>query len=465
MSTQIVTVNASLTQAPAPNRLQQTGAILSQGGTNTATGTLTPVSTLAAGQAILSAPKALSSITWTTNVATATTTAPHGWTTADVVEAVIAGATAAAYNGTFAITITGASTFTYPLVVNPGGSASVPGTVTLADEAELLSQLTTYFAGNGVVTVNVLELGEGTPAEGVTYLTTWLASALGTPSQQYAFLVPREWDNVTSFLTLLANNTAVNAKLYFYVTTTTANRAVYAAKKNVLAEVEAPSIPATEFTLASAFGTALKQAPSSSNPVSPLGYAPSFGTTAYPQFGNQAVFTELAAAFVGWIATGAEGGITGNILKQGLMASGDTWNFWYSTDWAQINMQLAISNEVINGSAGGPNPLWYNQAGINRLQNRALQVARQGISAGLGLSNLPPLGTSLPIATFNANYNAGLYSGQIVVNAEPFSAYTAENPNDYGIGRYAGLTCVWIPQEPFQNIVFNLNATTLLVGG
>ena len=48
----IVTLNASLTQAPTPSTLQQTGAFVTQGGTNTAANTLTPVATLAALQAI-----------------------------------------------------------------------------------------------------------------------------------------------------------------------------------------------------------------------------------------------------------------------------------------------------------------------------------------------------------------------------------------------------------------------------
>ena len=459
----IVQINASVQQAPTPNTLQQTGALISQGGTTTAPGTLTLVPTLAALTALLAPGNAVTRLTWSGSVVTVTTTAPHGWTSGDVVPVVISGATPAAYNGTFTGTITGASTLTYPLASNPG-SETVPGTVSLGAVPELLAMGTTYFAGNGVPAVNVLELGEADVAANIAALTTFIANVDGSPQQQYGFLVPREWDNQTSFLTLCNNNTAVDAQLYFWVTTTLANRAVYSTPgyKCVYAEVEATGIPATEFSLASAFGVALKQQPSSTNKVPPLSYAPSFGTTPYPLRGNQTAFLELAAANVGWIGTGQQGGVSGNILFQGKMSDGNAWNFWYSVDWAQINMALALANEVINGSASSLNPLYYNQDGINRLQNRVVQTANQGVSAGLG--NGQVIATKLPIAQFLANVNSGQYDGQIVINAEPFTVYSAENPSDYGIGKYAGLACNWIPQLGFLNVVFNLNATTLIAG-
>jgi hypothetical protein len=470
MSTAIVTVNAAIQQAPAPSNLQQRVALISQGGTTEASQSLTLISTLAALTAILSAAQALTSITWTTNVATGTTTAPHGWTSGDTINATISGATPTAYNGTFPITITGASTFTYPLLTNPGGSASVPGSVILADEAELLQMGTTYFAGNGVIAPYVLELGEGTATEGVAALTTWIGNNGGTPSDIYQFLVPREWDNNSAFLTFLALYTATNKKRYFYVTTTVANRAVYAGLKAVLAEVEAGgvngsttvSIGASEFSLASAFGTTATMKPGSSTPLTPLGYAPSFGTTAYPQQGNANIFTELAAANVGWIATGAEGGVATNILKQGLMADGNPWNFWYSVDWAQINFQLALANEVINGSVPGTlNPLFYNQQGINRLQNRCVQVANQASAYNLSIGL--PIITQLTAAQFGINLSNGLYNGQIVINAVPFTSYTTLNPSAYAAQQYGGLSCQWIPLVGFRSIVFNMTATNLLV--
>jgi len=65
-------------------------------------------------------------ITNSTTTATLTTAAAHGLVTGNRVT--ITGATPAAYNGTFVITVTGTTTFTYTMLSNPGGNASVVGT-------------------------------------------------------------------------------------------------------------------------------------------------------------------------------------------------------------------------------------------------------------------------------------------------------------------------------------------------
>lgn len=461
--TPIVTVNTSITSAPLPNSLQQRGALISQGGTTLADGMTALLSSPADLANIAAVPITNTSLAWSGSVVTVTTSAAHGWDVADVVEVVIAGAVPIGYNGKYLATITGASTFTFPLTSNPGAETS-PGSSALWDITELSQMVNTYFAGNGVPAVTVLELGEGTPTEGVAALTTFLTQVAGTVDQLYAFLVPREWDNLSPFLSLCLSYNAPNKMLYFYVTTTLANRAVYSgpAYKNVFALVESPTVDTQEFSCAAPFGTALKQNPSSTNKVPPLSYSPAFGVTPYPVRGNQTPLSELASAQVNWIGTGAEGGITNAILFQGKMSDAKFWNFWYSVDWAQINMDLALANEVINGSATSLNPLYYSQQGIDRLQNRAAQVAKQGISYGLGTGQI--VLTKLSAQQFATNIDNGLYNGQIVINAEPFSIYTAENPSDYGIGKYAGIACKWIPQLPFLNIIFDLQATTLITG-
>lgn len=71
----------------------------------------------------------ISSITHVGTTATLTTAAPHGLITGNRVT--ISGATPSAYNGTFVITKTGASTFTYTMASNPGADASVMGTYTV----------------------------------------------------------------------------------------------------------------------------------------------------------------------------------------------------------------------------------------------------------------------------------------------------------------------------------------------
>jgi hypothetical protein len=75
--------------------------------------------TIVAGQTI-------STITNVTTTATLTTATAHGLSTGMYVT--VSGTTPAAYSGTFAITVTGANTFTYTMLTTPAGSASVVGT-------------------------------------------------------------------------------------------------------------------------------------------------------------------------------------------------------------------------------------------------------------------------------------------------------------------------------------------------
>jgi hypothetical protein len=67
----------------------------------------------------------ISSITNSTTTATLTTSSPHLRYTGETIT--VSGATPAAYNGTFVITVTGANTFTYTMLSNPGGNATVVG--------------------------------------------------------------------------------------------------------------------------------------------------------------------------------------------------------------------------------------------------------------------------------------------------------------------------------------------------
>lgn len=462
MTTKIVTINTSITTAALPNQLQQRGAFVTQGGTTLTPGTTATLTGSGTDLSSIAAPPVVNtSLAWSGGVVTVTTATPHGWPNAEQIKITVAGVAPAAYNGTYVATITGASTYTYALTSNPGAETT-PGTSTLWAVAELQQMYNTYFAGSGVRAVSVLELGVGIAVDGIAELAAFITSVLGTSDAYYSYLVPREWDNVTEYLTLARAYEAPDKELYFFTTTTLTNRAVYAAIKSVFALVESPDIDNNEFSCAAPFGTTLKQNPSNTNKVPPLSYTPCFGTTPYPVRGNQAELSELADANVNWIGTGAEGGVSTDILFQGKMSDGNFWNFWYSVDWAQINMDLALANEVINGSATSLNPLYYNQKGIDRLQNRAGRVAQQGI--GYGLGNGQVLLTKLSSEQFQENYNAGLYAGKIVINAVPFATYAAANPGDYGIGKYAGISCIWIPQLPFLNIFFDLNATTLITG-
>jgi hypothetical protein len=68
----------------------------------------------------------ITSITFVSSTATLTTNSPHGLSTNDYVT--IAGASPSQYNGTYSITVTGSSTFTYVMASTPATNATSVGT-------------------------------------------------------------------------------------------------------------------------------------------------------------------------------------------------------------------------------------------------------------------------------------------------------------------------------------------------
>lgn len=449
----IVTVNVSLLQAPAPSLLQQTGALISQGGTNAAANSLTLLTQFSDLTAIQpnTLAKTISTIAWLSSVATVTTSSPHGLTTSDTLMLTIAGASPSGYNGTFLCTITGASTFTYALAVNPG-SETVPGTYQGASVNELQAMATTYFAQGTMQSVYVLELGLGGADDGVTALTTWIDN---NPQTVYSFLVPRAWDNNASFLTMLASFEAPTAMTYFWVTTTTGTYTSYTdVMKCVVALIEAPGIPALEFSLAGALYQSLSYRPGPLNRVSTFRFQDVFGVTPYPTVGNGALLTTLRASNTNIIGTGAEGGLSNTIILWGVTQDGRDFTYWYSVDYTQINARIVLANEVINGANNRVNPLYYDQNGVNRLQARLTQLMTNEITFGLALGSV--LGVEMDANDFQQALDQNAFTAQAVVNAIPFVAYASANPTDYKTGRYAGLTIVYIPQRGFTAIVLNV---------
>lgn len=454
----IVVVNATQVVAPNSTNPQKLGAAISQGATTLAEGATSFLSSAADLTSILAGALAITSITWTGNVATVTTTAPHGIPTSDVVPVTIAGATPSTYNGTFQATSTGASTFTYPLLSNPGGSASPPGTYTLEDVAELFAMVATFFGQGGSQGLYVLELGEGDVTLGVTNLTAFIAANTANGiGPFYGYLVPRYWDHDSSFLAFLAGYATTTSKTYFYVTTTSAHYTDYAGMKQVVWMIEAPGIPATEFSLASAFYAVLSTSPSSATKVAPFSFRYLFGVTPYPTVGNSALLTSIQAAGGNVVGTGAQGGISATVLNWGTTGDKRPINYWYAADWVQFNVKINMSAAVINGSQPGGNPLYFDQDGLNRLQAVAVGTMSSGITFGMVFGAASQ--SSLVPADFNAALEAGAFAGQAETNFVPFPAYAAANPSDYPAGLYAGVTIVFSPLRGFSQIVVNLVVT------
>lgn len=436
MSNNIVIVNVSQQVASTPSTLQRTGAFVSQGATTLASGTTALITELSDLTAILKTPIAVTSITWASSVATVTTAAAHGIPNGKIVQGQLIGQVPSGYSGTFAVTSTGASTLTYPLVANPGVETT-PGTFQLEAVSELQAMGDTFFAQGSQQAVYVLELGVGTPSDGVTALVAYLQNP--APVRFYSYLIPQTWDTENTAPTLFRQYDGTTASVYFFVTTTVANYANWTTLpcKSTFLMLQSPNAPATEFSAAAVFYDTLSADPGPVSLVAPLAFRYVFGVTPYSTL-TPSQITTFKAAGLNWIGTGAEGGISNTLVINGQFGDLNPWNYWYSVDWMIINQDLALSGAVINGSNNPTNPLYYNQDGINRLQKVAQSVVNNGVAFGLVLNSPKP-----------------------TVTAIPFITYIAEEPGDYAIGKYAGLALTFTPARGFQQIVVNLTVSNI----
>lgn len=458
MSNNIVVVNVSQTSAPLPSTLQKTGAFISQGGTTTAAGVQTAITQLTDLTAILTPAAAVSSMSWASSVVTVITTAPHGFANGAMLWVTIAGAVPAAYNGNWLMTVTTNSHLTFALVSNPG-TETTPGTYQVTSAAELLQMGTTFFAQGSGLACYVNELGVGSPAQGVTALNTWIAA---NPNIYYSYLVPREWAGEPTYLTFLANFESLTSKVFFFTTMTNANYTSFTNLMNcVYGGIEYTTIPATEFSLAADFWVTLHYSPSSTNKVTPLQFSFVFGVTPWPTAGNGALFTAWKAAGVNWHGQGSEGGISNVLIFYGTTMDGRPFNYWYSVDWNQINVELDLANAIINGSNNPANPLYNNQDGINRLQAAAAGTLGRGVSYGLNFGKV--VQTALDQTMFNEQFDDDDFAGETVVNAVPFVPYNQANPSDYRNGIYSGFSIVMTPLLGFTQIIVNINVTDFVV--
>lgn len=462
---QIVTVNVSVTNAPSPSNLQQQGALISQGATTLSSGQRALLTQASDLTALLAADLSVATISWSSGVVTVTTTAPlPAWLTDGGLYGIeftttLKGFTPAGYNGQVLATSTGLSSFTFPLAVNPGAD-SVEGTYSITDE--LVSMVNTFFSQGGSQSVYVLELGAASASANMTTLETYITN---NPGFFYSYLVPRSWDQGTNseapMAALLALFESTTSKTYFWITSSTGTYSRYTAlQKDAIVLIEAPNLPLGEFSMAAPFWKSLSYRPSGTNRVTPFAFSFLFGVTPYPTQGNGPLLATLKAANVNVIGLGAEGGLTNTILFWGTTKDGKDFTFWYSVDWIQINLDLNLANAIINGSNNPVNPLYYNQAGINRLATVAAATIQTAITDGLAIGDVAL--TELDPATFLQQLDNGNFAGENVVNAIPFLAYTLANPSDYGIGKYAGLSAVYIPSRGFVQIIFNLNVTDFL---
>ena len=434
MPNNIVIVNVSQQVASAPSKLQRTGAAVTQGATTTAAGTVTLITEQSDLTAILKTPITVTTVAWASSVVTVGLAAAHGIPVGATVKGQMIGQVPSGYAGTFNVTATDTTHFTYSLVSNPGPETT-PGTFQLEAVAELIAAGATFFAQGRNQAFYVLELGAGSTAAGVMALGAYLQNPT---TRFYSYLIPQTWDTEATAPTLFRQYDAATATTYFYVTTTAGTYSAWNTipTKSVFLVLQEPTAPSTEFSAAGMWYTTLVADPGPVQLVAPLEYRFLTGVTPYVLSPAQAV--TFKAAGLNWVGTGAEGGISNALILNGVFGDLNPWNYWYSVDWMIINQDLALSGAVINGSNNPTNPLYYNQAGINRLQKVAQSVVQRGVNFGMVLNEPLP-----------------------VVTAIPFAQYVEDEPGDYAIGKYAGLALSFVPARGFDQIVIQLNVSNI----
>lgn len=428
----IVTVNTTVTTAPVSSQLQQSGAIVSTGGTILATNAYQYCGTLAQVVALLATPLAITSISWASGTATVTTAANLEPAIGQTFTTTIAGAVPAGYNGTYTATVTGVNTFTYPLAVSPG-TETVPGTYTPNDSAFVKNAATTFFAQGSSVGVYVLELGPQTTATAsVAALQAWITTN-SNPQVFYSYLIPKSWDanDASGLQTMTANYSSPSGQTYFFVTTTESNLPTYATNKAVFAVVPSPTAASTEEQAAAVFYDWLQNNPGPAYPLAPMSYRYLYGVTPWAQQGNVTAIQTILTDFGNLVGTGAEGGISTACLFKGTTMDGEQSAWWYGVDYFRTQVKQALAAAIIAGSNTNP-PLLYNQSGINSLLAVAQGVANNTVAYGCALS--------------------------VSVSAVPFSTYITQNPTDYANGIYNGFSATLVGVSAFLTITFQLDA-------
>ena len=462
----IVQENVYTITATAPNNIQRAGVIISQGGTTASVGSSTAYLSKTALKAAIVPSAAISGLAWASGTVTVTTTVSHGIPTSTQFRATISGCSPTGYNGSFLCTVTDTNEFTYALTENPGAETNFGGWQPQSS-VELSQFYNTFYQNPAAqaMPIYVLEFGFGTDAAGVSSLSTWLTAnaGAGVPYEWYIHIVPRSWASETTFKTLANAYISNTSKKYFFTTVTASNYSALAGIKSIFALIESPDADTEssdgEWTIASAAYVPLNWYPTATKKITPMVFADQYGVTPWPLRGNISTLETYKAANLNYIDTGAEGGSTNTILKWGKTLDGNLFNYWYAVDAVQITGQQAVAKAIMDGSQTNTDqPLFYDQPGINRLQD--VLATQMGVlqSASVLYGNVVKTTFSygdLQTVISQIQAENSPYLGMTVVNAEPQASYSVRNPEDYGSGVYNGLTTIFVPQQAFSRIVVN----------
>ena len=454
----IVQINVTQQYAPQPNRLQQSAAIVSQASTSFAAGSINYIGSPSSLSSNLIAGAPITGAVWAAGVVTLTFGSAHGVTVGSTTPVIVTEMVPTGYNGSFIATAATTTTLTYALATDPGAEASF-GRAVFGPSAWLVAADNTWWAQNGQQTGYFLfESGSADVPDTLTAVETFIDENPQT-IYNWGFLPGVDADSVDALAFFNLHNT-LSSLVKFYLPVNQTTYPTWAAESNlinVFAMIQSPIYgPATELDSVAYMAFITNIVPTPTNKLPPSSYAYLYGVTAYSGL-TQTLITTFADGNINYVSTGAEGGISNTILIQGDNLDGSPANVAYSIDWQQINLNLDLSNAVINGSNSTINPLYYNQNGIDRLQAVAANTAARGIATGLALGQV--VLTQLDPTVFAQNLSSGLYAGNYVINAVPFAFYVAQNPSDYSQGLYGGLQASFVPQYGFKRIVFNLQAT------
>jgi hypothetical protein len=429
----IVNLNVVVTQAPTPSQLQQSGALISLGGTDLPTGTfqfcgqLSDVEDLATGSGNATELINMGTTFFAQGTAVGVYVLELGTATGVDAQIALLETWITQNPGVFyAYLVPAAWDFSKDevgsvIITNGGSGYTSAPTVTFAAPTSGVTALGHAIVQNGqVVQVVIDNPGSGyTAAPSVTFSGGGGTGAAGTA-------------NLVSALNFLAGQYAnPSAKTYFFVTTSAANIVNYATQKSVFAVVPSPTAASQEFQAAAFFYQWLVNNPSAANPLGPMSYRFLFGVTPWPQTGFTAEINTILTNFGNIVLTGAEGGISTASIFKGMLMSGDQASFWYGIDFFLIQAKRQLAAAVINGSNQIP-PLVYNQHGINTLLAVLQNVANSTVSFQCALS--------------------------ITLTATDFVTYTTQNPSDYRAGIYNGFTADVTGQNGFLQIGVNVDA-------
>lgn len=505
---QIVNLTAVVTTAPTPSQLQQSGAIVSVGGTTLTAGTYQYCGNMAAINAIAATSYPITSLAWASSTVTATVSGVTLPSIGSTFTTTISGATPSGYNGTYVATVASSTTFTYALASNPG-SETAPGYFTISGASPITYPATSFFAQGTSVGAYVLELGpiQGTDAQ-IAALNTWIQN---NPGVFYAYLVPLAWDyskdEVGSVVINNGGNGYTSAPTVTFSApggggTTATGTAIVQNGAVVAVTITNPgsgynSTPTITFSGGGGVGaSATANLASALNILagqyaSPTGKTYFFVTTSVSNLANYATLKSVYATVPAPTATSQEFD-SGAMFYQWLVNNPSQSNplgpmaYRYLTGvtpWVQSGNQANINsvltgygNLIYQASEGGISKAgiwkgtlmdgtqaawWY---GIDWFQ---IQVAQALAAAVINGSNQnPPLiydqngiNSLLAVAQNVANSAVKFQCAlKITITATSFSDYTTANPNDYAAGIYKGFSATAVGQNGFLTVGFALAA-------